>query len=151
MSGLKRIQKELSEMQKLSTENVSAGPVSEADLFAWQGMIIGPEASPYAGGMFHLRIQFPVDYPFKPPRVQFVTKVFHPNIRDDGAICLDILKEKAWSPALTISKVLLSVCSLLTEPNPDDPLVPQVAQLFKADRAKYNQMAREWTNRFASN
>ena len=54
-----------------------------------------------------------------------------------------------WSPALTISKVLLSICSLLTDCNPDDPLVPEIAQLFRSDRARHDATAREWTRKYA--
>lgn len=66
---------------------------------------MGPGESPYSGGVFFVNIHFPPDYPFKPPKVQFQTKVYHPNVNSQGSICLDILKEQ-WSPALTISKVL---------------------------------------------
>ncbi|GLJ44267.1 hypothetical protein SUGI_0925880 [Cryptomeria japonica] len=121
----------------------AAGPVAE-DMFHWQATIMGPPDSPYAGGVFLVTIHFPPDYPFKPPKVAFRTKVFHPNINSNGSICLDILKEQ-WSPALTISKVLLSICSLLTDPNPDDPLVPEIAHMYKTDRSKYETTARSWT------
>ncbi|GKE23984.1 ubiquitin-conjugating enzyme E2 10 [Tanacetum coccineum] len=122
-------------------------PVAE-DMFHWQATIMGPADSPYSGGVFLVTIHFPPDYPFKPPKVAFRTKVFHPNINSNGSICLDILKEQ-WSPALTISKVLLSICSLLTDPNPDDPLVPEIAHMYKTDRNKYETTARSWTQKYA--
>ncbi|OAY24020.1 hypothetical protein MANES_18G125800v8 [Manihot esculenta] len=98
----KRILKELKDLQKDPPTSCSAGPVAE-DMFHWQATIMGPADSPYAGGVFLVSIHFPPDYPFKPPKVAFRTKVFHPNINSNGSICLDILKEQ-WSPALTISK-----------------------------------------------
>lgn len=109
---------------------------------------MGPEDSPYSGGVFFLDIHFPADYPFKPPKVHFTTRIYHCNINSNGGICLDILKDQ-WSPALTVSKVLLSICSLLTDANPDDPLVPDIAQLLKTDRARHDSTAREWTSKYA--
>uniref|UniRef100_A0A8R7PUK7 E2 ubiquitin-conjugating enzyme n=1 Tax=Triticum urartu TaxID=4572 RepID=A0A8R7PUK7_TRIUA len=162
----KRILKELKDLQKDPPTSCSAGPSGE-DMFHWQATIMGPPDSPYAGGVFLVNIHFPPDYPFKPPKVSFKTKVFHPNINSNGSICLDILKEQ-WSPALTISKVflqqfsplhlllicciyivLLSICSLLTDPNPDDPLVPEIAHMYKTDRSKYETTARSWTQKYA--
>ena len=117
-------------------------------MFHWQATIMGPEDSPYTGGVFFLDIHFPADYPFKPPKVSFTTRIYHCNINSNGGICLDILKDQ-WSPALTISKVLLSVCSLLTDPNPEDPLVPEIAQLLKNNTTQHNATAREWTAKYA--
>ncbi|OMH84395.1 Ubiquitin-conjugating enzyme E2 4 [Zancudomyces culisetae] len=118
-------------------------------VFHWQATIMGTKDSPYEGGVFFLNIHFPTDYPFKPPKINFSTRIYHPNINSNGSICLDILKDQ-WSPALTISKVLLSICSLLSDPNPDDPLVPEIANLYKTDRTKYDNLAREWTRKYAS-
>ncbi|KAK3781492.1 hypothetical protein RRG08_054832 [Elysia crispata] len=145
--AMKRIQKELQDLGKDPPCNCSAGPVGD-DMFHWQATIMGPTDSPYHGGVFFLTITFPSDYPFKPPKVTFSTKIYHPNINSQGGICLDILKNQ-WSPALTISKVLLSICSLLTDPNPDDPLVPDIARTFKTDRNEYNRLAKEWTTKYA--
>ncbi|XP_005549761.1 ubiquitin-conjugating enzyme E2 D4 isoform X1 [Macaca nemestrina] len=139
--------RELTDLQRDPPAQCSAGPVGD-DLFHWQATIMGPNDSPYQGGVFFLTIHFPTDYPFKPPKVAFTTKIYHPNINSNGSICLDILRSQ-WSPALTVSKVLLSICSLLCDPNPDDPLVPEIAHTYKADREKYNRLAREWTQKYA--
>ncbi|GMF10140.1 unnamed protein product [Phytophthora lilii] len=147
--ALKRINKELQDLGRDPPANCSAGPVGD-DLFHWQATIMGPEDSPYAGGVYFLNIYFPADYPFKPPKVNFTTRIYHCNINANGGICLDILKDQ-WSPALTISKVLLSICSLLTDANPDDPLVPEIAQIYRTDRARHDATAREWTANTDSN
>jgi ubiquitin-conjugating enzyme E2 D/E len=145
--AIRRLQKELSEIQKDTPVNCSAGPTN-SDLFNWEATIIGPTETPYEGGIFNLKILFPVDYPFKPPKITFETRIYHPNINANGGICLDILKDQ-WSPALNITKVLLSICSLLDEPNPDDPLMPEIAQIFKNNKPEFTRLAREHTLKYA--
>ncbi|KHN72965.1 Ubiquitin-conjugating enzyme E2 2 [Toxocara canis] len=145
--ALKRIQKELQDLGRDPPAQCSAGPVGN-DLFHWQATIMGPPDSPYQGGVFFLSVHFPTDYPFRPPKVAFTTRIYHPNINSNGSICLDILRSQ-WSPALTMSKVLLSICSLLCDANPDDPLMPEIARIYKSDRERYNKVAREWTQKFA--
>lgn len=148
MGTIKRIKNELKEMQFDPPANCSAGPINDDDIFKWQATIIGPEKSPYHGGIFNLQIEFPSDYPFKHPRVTFTTKIYHCNINSMGGICLDILKDN-WSPALTISKVLLSICSLLDDANPNDPLMPEIANLLQKDKPRHDEIARSWTMRYA--
>lgn len=145
----KRILRELTEIQRDPPSHCSAGPIDTNDIYHWEGTIVGPDGSPYAGGLFVMDIVFPIDYPFKPPKVTFKTKIYHPNINAHGGICLDILKDQ-WSPALSIAKVLLSISSLLTDANPSDPLVPEIARIYVQDRALFDRTAREWTQRYAS-
>uniref|UniRef100_A0A674NFK9 E2 ubiquitin-conjugating enzyme n=1 Tax=Takifugu rubripes TaxID=31033 RepID=A0A674NFK9_TAKRU len=140
--ALKRISKELTDLSRDPPAQCSAGPVGEDSK-----KIVCPD-SPYQGGVFFLTIHFPTDYPFKPPKVAFTTRIYHPNINSNGSICLDILRSQ-WSPALTISKVLLSICSLLCDPNPDDPLVPEIARIYKTDLVRYNKTAQDWTQKYA--
>ena len=143
----RRITKEIQDISKDAPENCSAGPRGN-NIYLWDGMIVGPTDTPYSGGMFKLEIHFPSDYPFKPPKVVFTTKIYHPNINTNGSICLDILKEQ-WSPALTVSKVLLSICSLLSDPNPKDPLMPEIADEYINNRDSYESNAKLWTRKYA--
>ena len=145
--SLKRINKELKDLTEDPPANCSAGPQGD-DLFDWMATIMGPEDTPYHGGIFFLRINFPTDYPFKSPKIAFTTPIYHCNVNRNGGICLDILKNQ-WSPALTVSKVLLSITSLLSDPNPDDPLTPDIAKLYKTNRAKHDINARESTMQHA--
>mgnify|MGYP001433142928 CR=1 FL=1 len=144
----RRIKTELLEMENSPPDNCSAGPIGD-DIFRWRATILGPEGSPYEGGIFKLKIDFPADYPFKAPRIVFITKIYHCNINSSGGICLDILKDQ-WSPALTIGKVLLSICSLMNDPNPDDPLVLDIANLFKTDRKEHDYKAKIYTMEYAN-
>eukprot|EP00938_MAST-03A_sp_MAST-3A-sp1_P007141 g7141.t1 len=144
---ISRVHKELQEISKNPPPGVYAAPSAD-DISEWSAQITGPKGSPYAGGTYFLRIKFPKDYPFKPPNVTFATRIYHCNISTTGEICLDILKDH-WSPALTISKVLLSILSLLTDANPKDPLVPAIAHEYKRNRALHDHTARQWTKMYA--
>ena len=146
--SLNRIKKELQKFNKDPPAGCSAGPVSDDNMIQWNATIMGPNDSPYEHGVFYLTIQFTEDYPFKAPIVKFKTRIYHPNISTSGGICLDILKDQ-WSPALTISKVLISICSLLTDPNPDDPLEPEVAKLYKSNIEEYKKRAKLFTMEYA--
>ena len=147
MATERRLKKEYKNFQKDPPTNCSAGPIDD-NIYKWKAFINGPKDSPYEGGLFELEMNFTNRYPFKPPKVVFTTKIYHMNINSSGQICLDILKDK-WSPALTISKLLLSICSLLTDPNPDDPLVPEIANLYKNNKILYMATAREYTQTWA--
>jgi len=145
----KRILQEMKELKNTDIDGITAGPVSDTNIFEWTATLAGPKDSPYEEGIFLLAINFPQTYPFKPPKISFQTKIYHPNINSGGSICLDILNS-AWSPALTISKTLLSISSLLTDPNPDDPLVSDIAHIYKNNKSAYNETAKEWTKKYAS-
>ena len=129
-------------------EGISGGPVDKTNLHKWQAIVDGPCDSPFEGGKFKLSVQFPLDYPFSSPKVKFITKIYHPNVNESGDICLDLLKQQ-WSPALTVQKLLLSISSLMTGPNPDDPLVASIGREYKRDRAAYDAKALEFTQKYA--
>ncbi|XP_052785663.1 ubiquitin-conjugating enzyme E2 D2B-like [Mya arenaria] len=121
----------------------SAGPL-EDDMLHWEASIMGPENSPYEGGQFDLRIDFTVDYPLKPPKVWFLTKIFHPNVEADGKICADFLVGH-WKPSLSISYMLMAICSLMLSPNMDNPAVQEIADLYMKDKDEFEKRAREMT------
>ncbi|KAF4726763.1 ubiquitin-conjugating enzyme E2 K, partial [Perkinsus olseni] len=145
----KRLNKELDDIRSQSEESsINADTVGD-DLTHWKGHLDGPPGTPYEGGHFVIDITIPADYPYTPPKMKFDTKIWHPNISSQtGAICLDVLG-KEWSPALTIRTALLSIQALLSCAEPDDPQDAEVANMYKSDRALFNQTAKYWTATFA--
>ena len=147
--ALKRIEKELKKFNEEEPEGLTAGPEDDSDMFKWNASLTGPENSPYEGGTFNLTMEFPKDYPFKPPKVEFTTKVYHPNVKSTGTICLDILKD-AWSPDISVSQILIAIQNLLINPNIEHPLEPDIAKQYKDDKGEYEKTAKEWTEKYAS-
>jgi len=145
-----RILKEFQDFSKnAEASNIQVYLVGD-DINHWKGLIPGPNDTPYDGGIFQIDISLPSEYPYKPPKMKFDTKIWHPNISSQtGAICLDILKNE-WSPALSIRTALLSLQALLCAPEPDDPQDAVVAKEFKTDKKKYIQTAKTWTDSYAN-
>eukprot|EP01126_Amoeba_proteus_P051765 TRINITY_DN6204_c0_g2_i2.p1 TRINITY_DN6204_c0_g2~~TRINITY_DN6204_c0_g2_i2.p1 ORF type:complete len:150 (-),score=22.16 TRINITY_DN6204_c0_g2_i2:96-545(-) len=148
MALSRRIIKETQDLQRCTVPGISASP-KEDNLRYFSVVITGPPDSPYEGGIFKLELFLTGAYPMEPPKVRFLTKIYHPNVDKLGRICLDILKDK-WSPALQIQAVLLSIQNLMSSPNPDDPLANDVAQRWKDNERAALDEARRWTRLYAS-
>lgn len=140
---VKRIHKE-----KLECIENNIDIISDSD-YNMSFTMFGPVDSEYEGGIFNLKVKFPPNYPFEPPSVQFVDKIFHPNISTDGRICIDILKDK-WSAALTFFKVILSIQSLLADPNPNSPLNGMAANLYLKDKREYKKICQQYIREYAN-
>jgi ubiquitin-conjugating enzyme E2 D/E len=146
----KRIQKEIIDLrentQELNKDGITLFP-DESNIQNFHGSIIGPDGTPYAGLKYELEIKIGTDYPMKPPNVKFVNrKIYHPNVNTHGDICLDILKNQ-WVPTLSLAKVMLSICSLLNEPNPASPLNSVAANDWLHNKPKYHEeVQRLWRN-----
>jgi len=147
----RRIEKDLKDLKSSKLKNIEAGPIDEKDLFNWRATIIGPDGSPYEGGIFHLKIKFPKDFPFKPPELRFITKIYHYNISLNGCFCMEELFE-GWSPDITVRILLNSIDSLLSKPNFSIPGYNGDAhQLFLQNKKEeYLEKARDWSIKYAN-
>jgi len=135
----KRLQKDLIECNTNAIDVI----YDDKDFTKWTCILLGPSETDYEGGVFKLAFSFPPTYPMTAPSVKFLNSVYHPNVSTNGTICVDILKDK-WSPVLSVYKVLVSIQSLLNEPNPDSPLNGDAARLYKQDRRGYRQMCQKY-------
>lgn len=153
MSGaVKRITKEYAELRQHPVEGMHVYLPSESDIHKWEVSITGPKDSPYAGGNFILSLTLPSDYPFKPPALNFQTKIYHPNVTNDdkGTMCLGMLRPDEWKPSSKIGDVLRFAQQLLAEPQPDDAVEASVGKEYKEDKKEFLKKAKSWTKQYAS-
>ena len=147
----KRITRELQEVAT-SREVAECGLTLElvgSCLTSLVGSVTGPPDTPYHGGTYRLEITIPEDYPFRPPRVRFITEIWHPNVSSaTGAICLDILADQ-WAATMSLTAVLLSVQALLGSPAPDNPQDAVVARQYLASFPTYHDTAQHWATVYA--
>ncbi|KAI9789792.1 MAG: hypothetical protein M1833_002262 [Piccolia ochrophora] len=149
--GQKRISKELADVTQNPPEGVKAHLIDESDLFRWQITMEGPDDSPYSGGRFKLLLVLPIEYPFKPPALNFQTKIYHPNVTNDdkGSMCLGMLRTDEWKPSSKIAGVLRTARNLLVEPNPDDAVEPGIGELYKSNRKEFDKITKDWVKQYA--
>lgn len=141
-AAMLRLMSDLRDVKNSPPEGCSASPINEGDdLFTWNATILGPSDSPFEGGIFGLKITFTESYPSRPPRVRFTSEMWHPNVYQDGNLCLDLLQDN-WSPIQTVSSLLTSILSLLTDPNCASPANPEAAHQYLSDRQAYNRRVR---------
>nr|CAB3448592.1 unnamed protein product [Digitaria exilis] len=145
--ALRRLRMELLDMQKPPPE-CSAGLINN-DIFHWSATIHGPSDSPYTGGLFRLTMDFPQEYPHKAPVVKFKTKVYHPNIdSENGYVDVDILTEK-WLAGMSVRYILMSIWQLLKTPDAETPVAQEIGGIYMKDPDKYNDIAKQWTQKYA--
>lgn len=146
-----RLKRELSKMNIKPPSGISVSQKDDKINFL-QAAILGPDDTPYKNGTFHVEISIPDNYPFSPPSMRFLTKIYHPNIDDNGRICLDLIKmppKGSWKPSISLEGLLIAVRMLLQYPNPDDPLMADIAEEFKNNKSEYERKAQEYTNKYA--
>ena len=138
----RRLMSDFKKIRKDPPVGISATP-REGNLFLWDCVIFGVDDTLWEDAVLKLTLAFPIDYPAKPPHANFVTYVFHPNVfQPSQEICIDTLR-KQWSPALDVSAILLSIQSLLTDPNPYANANPEACQLYLSNRTVYEKKVRE--------
>lgn len=159
MLSLKRLVGEFRDLVKSPADGLVAGPVSGENFYEWEALFLGPVDTCYEYGAFKARISFPKDYPHNPPKMVFTTPIWHPNIYWDGTrageVCISILHPpgddrwgyesavERWSPVQSVEKILLSVISMLSEPNTESPANIEAGKMWRNDRERYERIVRK--------
>lgn len=145
------LMKQLKDLNKNPVDGFSAGLTNESNPFEWEIMIIGVPDTPYEGGFFNAIMNFPTEYPNKPPTLRITSDFWHPNVYEDGRVCISILHApgedphayesaaERWLPIHTVESILLSVISMLSCPNPDSPANIEAAKMYRDDYGEYKK------------
>eukprot|EP00158_Paraphelidium_tribonemae_P000986 Partr_v1_DN23801_c0_g1_i1_m63874 putative ubiquitin-conjugating enzyme len=137
----RRLMRDFKRLQKDPPGGVSGAPCADS-IMMWNAVIFGPEDTPFEDGTFKLVLEFDETYPHKPPQVKFMSQMFHPNVYQDGKLCLDILQNR-WSPTYDVGAILTSIQSLLHDPNPNSPANSEAASLYNENRKEYTRRVRD--------
>ncbi|KAL7288859.1 ubiquitin-conjugating enzyme E2 L3-like [Trichogramma pretiosum] len=148
MAATRRLQKELGDLRASSIKNFTNIQVDESNILTWQGLIL-PDNPPYNKGAFRIEINFPAEYPFKPPRINFKTKIYHPNVDEKGQVCLPIISAEHWKPATKTDQVIQALIALVNDPEPEHPLRADLAEEFQRNKSKFIKNAEEYTKKYA--
>ncbi|ENN70278.1 ubiquitin-conjugating enzyme E2 T [Dendroctonus ponderosae] len=146
-----RLGRELAKLATSDSKDICVFPKDDK-LDVLEAQIVGPEKSPYQGGIFKLEVIVPDAYPIMPPSIKFLTKVYHPNIDDSGRICLDLIKmppKGNWRPTIGIEALLIAVRMLLESPNPEDPLMADIAEEYQRNNSSFLRKAKDYTKKYA--
>jgi len=146
MAATRRLQKELQDLRTAGLKAFREIQVDESNILLWQGLLV-PDSAPYNKGAFKIEIQFPAEYPFKPPKLVFKTKIYHPNVDEKGQICLPIVSVENWKPATKTEQVIQALVNLVNEPEPDHPLRADLAEEYSRDKKKFFKNAEEFTKK----
>ncbi|CAD5115451.1 unnamed protein product [Dimorphilus gyrociliatus] len=149
MAASRRLAKELSDIKTSGLKTFRDIEVDDANILSWKGIIL-PDSAPYNKGAFKIEIHFPAEYPFKPPKITFVTKIYHPNIDEKGQVCLPIISTDNWKPATRTDQVIQSLIALVNDPEPEHPLRADLAEEFTKDKRKFMKNAEEHTKKWAA-
>uniref|UniRef100_A0A3P8UH48 Ubiquitin-conjugating enzyme E2 G2 n=1 Tax=Cynoglossus semilaevis TaxID=244447 RepID=A0A3P8UH48_CYNSE len=154
-TALKRLMAEYKQLTLNPPEGIVAGPLNEENFFEWEALIMGPQDTCFEGGVFQAVLSFPSDYPLSPPKMRFTCDMFHPNIYPDGRVCISILhapgddpmgyesSAERWSPVQSVEKILLSVVSMLAEPNDESGANVDASKMWREDREQFYKLAQK--------
>ncbi|KAJ1547077.1 Ubiquitin-conjugating enzyme E2 15 [Cladochytrium tenue] len=157
-SGL-LLKKQLRELTKNPVEGFSAGLADDSNIYEWEVMVMGPEGTLYEGGFFKARLSFPQDYPLMPPKMKFVSEMWHPNVHTNGDVCISILHApgedkygyedagERWLPIHTVETIVLSVISMLSSPNDESPANVEAAKEWRESPALFKKKVQRTVRR----
>ncbi|KAK0086135.1 hypothetical protein PV325_003717 [Microctonus aethiopoides] len=147
-----RLQREINKLRENPPEGIACYQKDD-QMNHLIATILGPIGSPYEGGVFKLEVEVDDNYPFEPPSIKFITPIYHPNIDTGGRICMDLLKmppNGGWKPTITLENLFIAVKLLLGNPNPDDPLMPDIATEYRFEKLEFEKKARSYTKEYAN-